>query len=47
MQMKLPDRDMRWLTNTELKNLDIKNFDANGEYGLVLEVQISVMHGYT
>ena len=38
MQMKLPDRDMRWLSKEEIENLDIKNFDANGEYGLVLEV---------
>ena len=38
MQMKLPDKDMRWLSKEEIENLDISNFEVNGDYGLVLEV---------
>ena len=38
MQMKLPDKEMSWVSDEDITNLDIKNFDVNGEYGLVLEV---------
>jgi hypothetical protein len=38
MMMKLPHSQFRWLTEQELDDIHVQDFDAAGDYGMVLEV---------
>ena len=38
MMMKLPHSQFRWLTERELDDINVQDFDATGDYGMVLEV---------
>lgn len=40
MLQLLPYSKFRWLTAQEIKNLDVATFNANGENGLILEVDL-------
>jgi len=38
MLAKLPHSQFRWLSSEELAEFDVDEFDAMGDYGVVLEV---------
>ena len=38
MQMKLPHKDFKWLTEQEISSLDVTKIDVNGDTGMILEV---------
>ena len=38
MQMKLPHKDFKWLTEQEIASLNITKIDVNGDTGMILEV---------
>lgn len=38
---KLPHRDFRWLSQDEIESLDVENFNADEDVGLILEVDLS------
>ena len=40
MSQKLPYANFKWLKDDEIKLLDVKNFDGDGDIGLILEVDL-------
>ena len=40
MSQKLPYSNFAWMEENVIKSLDVKNFDANGDKGMILEVDL-------
>lgn len=37
---KLPHKDYRWFSKDEIQNLNVLEYDADGDYGMILEVDL-------